>query len=159
MGYLRGLADEFGESSNAIRVELNRFESAGLLISMIDGNKKIYQANSSHPLFPEIQSLVFKYMGIDKLRENVTNNYKNIEEVWITGNYNFMNDNDNANLLLVGEGFDRIDLNNLLSNIKNTIHREINVITVLPKEIGGYLSLNKSSLLIWKASKLKTSTI
>jgi len=159
MGYLRGLADEFGESSNAIRVELNRFESAGLLISMIDGNKKIYQANSSHPLFPEIQSLVFKYMGIDKLRENVTNNYKNIEEVWITGNYNFMNNNDNANLLLVGEGFDRIDLNNLLSNIKNTIHREINVITVLPKEIGGYLSLNKSSLLIWKASKLKTSTI
>ena len=103
LGYLRGLADEFGESSNAIRVELNRFESAGLLVSMIDGNKKIYQANSDHPLFPEIQSLVLKYVGIDKLRENVTDNYKNIEEVWITGNYNFMNDNDNTNLLLVGE--------------------------------------------------------
>jgi hypothetical protein len=86
IGYLRGLADEFGESSNAIRVELNRFESAGLLVSMIDGNKKIYQANASHPLFPEIQSLVLKYVGIEKLRENVTDNYNNIEEVWITGN-------------------------------------------------------------------------
>jgi hypothetical protein len=70
-----------------------------------------------------------------------------------------MNDNHNTNLLLVGEGLDRIDLINLLSNIKNTIHREINVITLLPKEVGSYLSLNKSSLLIWKASKLKTAVL
>jgi DNA-binding GntR family transcriptional regulator len=31
--YLRGLAEEFGESSNAVRLELNRFEEAGLLES------------------------------------------------------------------------------------------------------------------------------
>lgn len=29
--YLRGLADEFGESTNALRLELNHLESAGLL--------------------------------------------------------------------------------------------------------------------------------
>jgi hypothetical protein len=39
--HLRGLESEFGESSNAIRVELNRFEDAGLLNSFPDGNKKI----------------------------------------------------------------------------------------------------------------------
>ncbi|NSW95458.1 MAG: ArsR family transcriptional regulator, partial [Bacteroidales bacterium] len=44
--HLRGLESEFGESSNAIRVELNRFEEAGLLNSLRDGNKKLYQANS-----------------------------------------------------------------------------------------------------------------
>jgi len=32
--HLRGLESEFGESSNAIRVELNRLEGAGLLISI-----------------------------------------------------------------------------------------------------------------------------
>ena len=44
--HLRGLETEFGESSNAIRVELNRFEGSGLLTSLWDGNKKVYQANS-----------------------------------------------------------------------------------------------------------------
>ena len=29
--YLRGLADEFGESTNGVRVELNRLMEAGLL--------------------------------------------------------------------------------------------------------------------------------
>ena len=49
--HLRGLESEFGESSNAIRLELNRFEEAGLLNSLRDGNKKIYQANPTHPLY------------------------------------------------------------------------------------------------------------
>ena len=31
--YLRGLAEEFGESTNAIRLELNHLEEAGLLKS------------------------------------------------------------------------------------------------------------------------------
>ena len=46
--HLRGLETEFGDSSNAVRVELNRFEEAGLLTSSRDGNKKIYQANTQY---------------------------------------------------------------------------------------------------------------
>jgi len=38
--YLRGLATEFGDSGNAIRLELNRFEKAGLLVSGKNGIKK-----------------------------------------------------------------------------------------------------------------------
>ena len=37
-GYLRSLEAEFAESSNAIRVELNRLEAADLLLSSFDGN-------------------------------------------------------------------------------------------------------------------------
>ncbi len=47
--HLRGLETEFGESSNSIRVELNRFEEAGMLNSIRDGNKKVYQANVNTP--------------------------------------------------------------------------------------------------------------
>jgi hypothetical protein len=36
--YLRGLSDEFGESSNGVRLELNRLTKAGLLTSESDGN-------------------------------------------------------------------------------------------------------------------------
>ncbi|MDY0178946.1 MAG: ArsR family transcriptional regulator, partial [Synergistaceae bacterium] len=35
--YLRGLADEFGESTNAVRVELNRLSRAGILDSRAEG--------------------------------------------------------------------------------------------------------------------------
>ena len=44
--YLRGLEGEFGESSNAIRVELNKLEEAGMLSSEVKGNKKMFKANT-----------------------------------------------------------------------------------------------------------------
>ncbi len=69
--HLRGLETEFGESSNAIRVELNRFERSGLLTSLRDGNKKVFQANSSHPLFSDIHSIIMKETGIDRVIEKV----------------------------------------------------------------------------------------
>ena len=59
--YLRELESEFHESTNAIRLELNRFEEAGLLQSQTKGNKKFYHANTDHPLYPDINSILLKY--------------------------------------------------------------------------------------------------
>ena len=67
--YLRGLEESFGESSNAVRVELNRFEQAGLLNSVMEGNRKVYIANTTHPLFPDIHSILRKQIGIDHIIE------------------------------------------------------------------------------------------
>jgi predicted ArsR family transcriptional regulator len=50
--YLRQLADEFGESTNAVRVELNRLTEAGILESEANGNVINYKAKESHPLIP-----------------------------------------------------------------------------------------------------------
>jgi len=49
--YLRELADEFGESTNSVRVELNRLSEAGLLTSAGEGRTKVYRANTNHPPF------------------------------------------------------------------------------------------------------------
>jgi DNA-binding transcriptional regulator PaaX len=64
--HLRGLATEFDESTNGVRVELNRLSEAGLLESSQSGNKIYYQANTKHGLYPEINSIVRKYLGIDQ---------------------------------------------------------------------------------------------
>ena len=56
--YLRSLAEEFGESTNSVRVELNRLTEAGLLESEASGNTILYQANTRSPLFPEIRNMV-----------------------------------------------------------------------------------------------------
>ncbi len=56
--YLRGLATEFGESTNAIRVELNRLTDAKLLKSVHAGRTIQYRANKQHSLFKDLQSVV-----------------------------------------------------------------------------------------------------
>lgn len=66
-GYLRSLEADFGESTNSIRIELNKMENAGLLKSTTAGNKKLFFANTSHPLFNDINSILKKFVGIIKL--------------------------------------------------------------------------------------------
>ena len=69
--YLRNLESEFGESTNSIRLELNKFEQAGLLTTEVDGNKKYFRANTSHPLFNDIHNILLKTIGFDKIVERV----------------------------------------------------------------------------------------
>ena len=63
MDYLRNLESDLGDNTNAIRVELNKLEEAGLLLSFVKGNKKYFQSNSKHPLFSDIQSILMKIMS------------------------------------------------------------------------------------------------
>ena len=69
--YLRELAKEFDVSTNSIRLELNRLEESNLLISQTQGRTVQYQANTQNTLFKDIRSIVFKYVGIDSLIENI----------------------------------------------------------------------------------------
>ncbi|MEJ2629157.1 MAG: winged helix-turn-helix domain-containing protein [bacterium] len=71
--YLRQLAQEFGESTNGIRVELNKLTSAKILDMEKEGRSKIYRANNQHPLFQEIRQIVLKSTGIDKVVSNIIN--------------------------------------------------------------------------------------
>jgi hypothetical protein len=86
-GYLRNLEDEFGESTNAIRLELNKMEKAGLLQTTLEGNKKIFKANNKHPLFPDMQQIIRKHVGLDTIIENVIKQLGDISKVFLTGNY------------------------------------------------------------------------
>ena len=69
--YLRELSSEFGESTNAVRVELNRLTEAKILKSTSLGRKIIYRANRKHSLFRDIQSVVRKFVGLDQLVEDL----------------------------------------------------------------------------------------
>src|SRR4030067_1179135 len=85
--HLRGLEAEFGESSNAIRIELNRFEEAGLLNSLWEGNKKIFQANHKHPLYKDIHNIILKETGIDRVIDKVIQRLGNLICIYLTGDF------------------------------------------------------------------------
>jgi len=82
--YLRNLEAEFGESTNAIRLELNKFEKAGMLISEVEGNRKYFKANTRHPLFQDINNIVFKYIGLDWIVDYVAKRLGHLQMVYLT---------------------------------------------------------------------------
>lgn len=130
--YLRGLENEFGESTNSIRIELNRFEKADMLSSYTDGNKKMYRANTDHPLFTEIHNIVLKYIGIDKIIENVIENLGDVEQVYLTGTFASGIDGPVIDILLVGK-IDRSLLVRLVERAEKEIGRRIRCIDYTPK--------------------------
>jgi hypothetical protein len=125
--YLRNLEEEFGESTNAIRIELNRFEQAGMLTSSSEGNKKVFSANTRHPLFGDIRSIVMKYVGIDQIVEYVIKRLGLLEEVYLVGEFARGLSGDIIDLVFVGK-IDQQFLAELVSKVEKRINRRIRYI-------------------------------
>ena len=56
-GYLNGLANEMGESTNSIRKELNHLYGAGYLKKVKQDNKIEYKVNIDHPYTKHYEKL------------------------------------------------------------------------------------------------------
>ena len=125
--YLRSLQGEFGESTNAIRLELNRLEDAGMLTSFSKGNKKIFQANTKHPLFKEIHNIILKQVGIDRIIENVIERLGDVDQVYLTGDFAKGIDSSIIDLLFVGN-VETDYLVQLIEKVEKMIHRRIRYI-------------------------------
>lgn len=149
--HLRGLESEFGESSNSIRLELNRFEEAGLLHSLRDGNKKVYQANCSHPLFSDIHNIVMKESGIDRVIDKVIHRIGNLLCVYLTGDFARGKDSPVIDLILVGYDIDREYLARKVMQAEELVGRKVSYVVLNPDEAGRHLmKLKKSDLLpLW----------
>ncbi|MGY4688723.1 hypothetical protein [Salibacterium sp. K-3] len=70
-GYLRGITREFGDSTNAVRVELNRFVDQNMLTYRMEKNLKIYRANPEYEAYHDICELVQRYMNWTQLEESL----------------------------------------------------------------------------------------
>jgi len=132
--YLRGLETEFGESSNAIRIELNRFERSGLLVSLKEGNKKFFQANNKHPLYNDIHSIILKETGIDRVIEKVINRMGDLQSVYLTGDFAQGRDSHVIELILVGSGIDEEYLAKKKILAEKIISRKVSCLVLNPGE-------------------------
>lgn len=150
--YLRNLESEFGESTNAIRLELNKFEEAGMLQSEFEGNKKLYKANTSHPLFKDINNIIFKYVGLDWIVDHIVSKLGNLEQVYLSGTFAQGIDSNQIDLVILGK-VDEQYLKELCEKVGKKIHRKIKY-TIVEK-----LSIKEGIyLLLWsKENKKKQS--
>jgi hypothetical protein len=153
--HLRGLESEFGESSNSIRIELNRFEEAGLLHSLRDGNKKVYQANYDHPLYKDIHNIILKETGIDRVIEKVVHRIGTLLSVYLTGDFAHGKDGSVIELILVGADIDREYLGRKVIQAEELVGRKVSCTVLEPVESEKYLmDFNSSDLLpLWKVEE------
>ena len=148
--YLRGLATEFGESTNSIRVELNRLTGANLLSSKNSGRTIEYRANVNHTLFNEIHSLVEKYMGVDQIIDNLVKKLGHVDSAYLIGDYANGIDSGLIDIILLGE-INKITLDRIAEKRGRDIHRKIRPLVLTKDELQQLWSqLNMDqSLLIW----------
>jgi hypothetical protein len=150
--HLRNLESEFGESTNAIRLELNKFEEAGLLKSEVKGNKKVFRANTNHPLFSDIHNILLKTIGFDQIIERVLTKLGNLEKAYVAGDFARGVDNPIIDLVLVGEDINQEYLVKLVGKTEELIKRKIRYVIFSVEEFEGYRKgmTDKEMLLIWE---------
>ena len=146
--YLRGMAEEFGESTNAIRHELNNLSKAGYLVSSEDGRTILYRANTNHPLYNEVKNLVHKYLGFDKIIENILSRLGDLQVAFIVGDYAKGMDTGTIQLVLVGAVNEKY-LNKLVRKAKDLLHRNIRIELISKEEFESNREKFESALLVW----------
>ena len=124
-GYLNSLANEFGESTNSVRKELNNLSDAGYLKKHNQNNKVIYEANSSHPLFKVIQKIVKKHLGIEEILETILKRIGDVKKIMILGDYAEGIDSGHIEILIVGDKVNEYYLKEITPKIEKKINRKV----------------------------------
>jgi hypothetical protein len=149
--YLRNLEEEFGESTNGIRLELNKFEKAGFLDSFSQGNKKVFKVNTKHPLFKDIHNIVLKLVGLDHVVDYIVQRIGDLKQVYLVGKLATGQDSNIIDLVLVGNDLNKTFLMEQVEKAEKKIGKKIRYVLFAPDEF----DLNKIKepgmhpLLIW----------
>ncbi|WON96159.1 ArsR family transcriptional regulator [Sphingobacterium sp. UGAL515B_05] len=125
--HLRGLADEFQESTNAIRKELNQLSEAGYLEKSTEKNKILYRANTKHSLFAPLQKLIHTYLGIDEIIDNILQQAGDIQEVSLVGDYAGGVDSGKIDVLVLGENINQAYLLLLADKVGKKLGKQVNL--------------------------------
>lgn len=148
--YLREMATEFGASPGQLREELNQLAGADILKSERVGRQVYYQANEKHALFPELNSMVRKALGMDRILDNIINHLGSLEEAYVIDDYALGKDTGLIDLVLLGD-IDHASLHNLVTKTEAYLHRKIRVVMfqISEHEQCANLLNQRSNLRLW----------
>ena len=149
--YLRGLAEEFGESTNSVRLELNRLEEAGMLSSEHEGNKKVFKANNNYPLFGEIRNILLKHTGLKEVIDHVIEHLGDLSSVYLTGDLAMGKHSNVVSLILVGNP-DRMYLLRLIDKAEGLTSKKIQYLIYSIEEFEKLNLDDEKHLLLWNES-------
>jgi len=149
--YLRELSDEFNASPSQVREELRQLSEAGFLSSEKNGRQIHYCANRQHPLFSELNSMVRKALGMNRILDSILKRLGNLESAYLVGDYAEGKDSGIMDLILVGN-IDQANLSDLVAKTEKYIGRKIRTLTMETGEFETMAQVfeKKPILLLWK---------
>jgi DNA-binding transcriptional ArsR family regulator len=132
--HLREFERRSGLSVMTVRQDLKKLEQMGLVTARRDGNRLYYRANRSHPLYPDIRSLVLKTAGlVDVLRDAL--GQEGIRVAFVFGSVAEGKETaeSDVDLMIVG-GVGLREVSRRLAGASDKIGREINPHVLSPAE-------------------------
>ena len=126
-GYLRGLATEMNENTNAIRKELNNLNEAGYIIRDASETKVMYRANTDHPLFATLQQLIRKHIGIDRIITQILERMGEVTRIFVLGDYAQGIDSGTIEIVIEGPTLNESYIQQLVPKIQNEIKKDVNI--------------------------------
>jgi hypothetical protein len=152
--YLRELSGEFKASPGQVRDALGQLISAGLLKHERRGRQIHYKANVSHPLYPELHSMVKKALEMDRIIDSIIERLGNLEKVILLDDYATGKDTGLIDLLLIGD-INRSQLEDLVRKTESYIHRKIRTLVMTAEEFGKHKIMldGRKQLVLWKSKQ------
>ena len=114
-----------GESTNAIRKELNHLHDAGYLQKEKSNNKIQYKANTKHPMFSVLQKVILKHLGLEDAVEIVLERMGDVEQIILIGNYAKGIDSGKIEIIIVGQDLNTSYVKNLEEKLEKLINRKV----------------------------------
>lgn len=148
--YLREMASEFGASLGQLRDELSQLSSAGIIQSERVGRQVYYRANEKHALFPELNSMVHKALGMDHILESVIQRLGDLECAALIDDYAEGKDTGIIDLVLLGN-IDHANLSDMTRKTEKYLQRRIRhlVFDLADTERFEALLKERPSLVLW----------
>lgn len=125
--HLRDLARQSGLAIGTVQKEIAHLHKHGLVVSRRDGNRLYYKANVEQPIFAELQGLVTKTSGLQKVLQDALAGSEGIQMAFIYGSTAADKEQptSDVDLMLIGS----ISLRSLIPHLRaaaETLGREIN---------------------------------
>lgn len=111
----------------------------------------MYQANTKHPLFPDIHNILLKHTGIDQIIDRILVNIGELKQAWAVGEFAKGMNSSIIDLILVGDDIDISYLASLIIKTESMINRRIRYIILSEKEAREYIINYPEALLLWKS--------
>jgi DNA-binding transcriptional ArsR family regulator len=125
--YMREIERRTGFAIGTVQTELKKLQRLDIISRERDGNRVYYRANTGHPLYPDIRSLVLKTNGLADVIVNALGSEKDIQIAFVFGSFAQQEEKagSDVDLMIVGDiGLRK--LTGLLMDVSGKIGREIN---------------------------------
>ena len=125
--YVREAASLLKEDAGNLCKELAGLEKIGVFTSKVRGRQKYFSLNRQYPLYKELESVVFKTIGVKGRLKELVDAVEGVRAALIYGSFaqgrqNALSDID---LLIIGK-LDEDNLMEKIDNLEKLLHREIN---------------------------------